>query len=225
MAANRPRYKSGPKKGKFMSNRAIAAQKAARKRSGKKKTTKKRTAKKRSSRTSSPSRSTKKQTTRTRSTSTAVAKKKTTKRGAKRRSGGAMNSPNSIWPAVKAAVPVVIGAGAGMVAPAALTRLALKDKDQGLMGYGANAAVSLGGWFLLKKSAKIRKFALPWLVGGMIQLGGRVVREQVPQVAEQLGLGVNALPTPYSGGTMAGVGAVRIETENSGLGVLRVVNG
>lgn len=30
--ATRPRYKSGPKKGKFMSNRAIAAQRAARKR-------------------------------------------------------------------------------------------------------------------------------------------------------------------------------------------------
>lgn len=115
MAKTRPRYKSGPKKGKFMSNRAIAAARAAKK--GKRRKPKRTGTKKRRARRSN------------------VARRKTRRR---RRRIGKYTSPEEKAKLMAAAIALGYGESQGYLQriPGAAT------VGQGTKGYGALAIVT-----------------------------------------------------------------------------------
>lgn len=104
----------------------------------------------------------------------------------RRRSSPMKRRGTNLINALKHALPVTLGIGAGLLGPAAVTRLALKDKDAGLMGIGANVGLSLGGFLLLKRWKP--QAAEAFLAAGLFHAFARALNEYQPELGAQLGL-------------------------------------
>lgn len=73
-------------------------------------------------------------------------------------------------------IPITLWAIGGGVATRALPQLVLKDKNTGIMGYGANALVALAGSWAAGKFIS-RNAGVGVLVGGSVMIAGRLIAD------------------------------------------------
>lgn len=119
------------------------------------------------------------------------------------RNGGA--SISGLKSAAKAALPIVAGFGAGLLVTPGVRQLLLRGRDTGVVRHGAQAGLSFAGYLLLRKT----KFGIPFLAGGLLQLGIGLVQEYAPSWAGRLaldgsGIGMSGIGCP-SVGRLSGV--------------------
>jgi len=102
-------------------------------------------------------------------------------------------------------VKAIVAGGVGAVATRAVVQGVLGDKNVGMMGYGANLLVALGGGYALLKFTKSYPIAIGWAVGGFANTLQRIWSEKVAMTspaaaAPQLG------DLDYSSNGLGGVG-------------------
>ena len=120
--------------------------------------------------------------------------------------------------AAKAALPILAGFGAGLLVTPGVRSLILRGRDSGWMRHGTQAGLSFGGYLLLRKT----KFGIPFLAGGLMQLGIGLVQQYAPQWAGRLALDGSGSMSGLGCSTVGRLHGVRIAP---GMGDVRFAQG
>jgi hypothetical protein len=117
-------------------------------------------------------------------------------------------NPMSLAIAPRDIFPTAASAIVGGVVTTAVPQLLLKESNVGIIGYGANAAVAIGGSMLAERYLG-RNAGVGFLIGGVTMLGGRLI-------SDLLGKTLVTYTSPLQGMGLYGKSYFAVPTVSSG---------